>query len=314
MNSKKINYQIVQPLVTIGVASYNNARFILETLDSIAHQTYKNIEIIINDDASKDNSVEVIENWVELHPELDIIFLKSEQNQGICKALNKILRICKGKYISLIGSDDRYLPEFIEKRVSLLETSDNDTGLCYSLTYVIDTDGVRTKIDERPTPSGFLFEYLAEVRHSLCKPFTCLYKADCFKHVGLYDENLFYEDLDWFFRVSKAFKIEYFPELDTEFRVVPGSLGSKLKSEVGLKAQFEIIKKNLGVSSTADTSFKIKIKRLALATYKSNYKSLSRKMYMFYINYYHDYGIFHLFLLTFVSPVLLSKIKRIFFK
>ncbi len=260
-----------QPLVTIGVASYNNAKFVIETLDSIANQTYKNIELLINDDASTDNSVDLIAEWLKTHQEIKAMFLISKTNQGICKACNRILQNATGKYICLIGSDDRYLPEFISKRVRLLEERDSSVGLCYSMTYFIDVEGHRVGEDIRAqNPSGFIFDHITSGFGSFCKPFTNMIRRECFKSVGYYDESLIYEDWDWYLRVSKVYQILFHESIDTEYRLVPGSLGSQVYSKNGIESQFKIINKHLGHSINADLNFTNRLKGLAIKSYELN--------------------------------------------
>ena len=258
-----------QPLVTVGVASYNNSKYILETLDSIANQTYKNLEIIINDDVSTDESVALIKDWITKNPDLNIKLIINSENQGICKAGNNILKNANGKYVCLIGSDDRYLPEFIDKRVKLLESTKPEIGLCYSLSYFIDMEGNRNGVEDRPTPSGWVFNNLVDGYNSLCKPFTCLIKKDCFDKVGFYDESLMYEDFDWFLRATREYEVLFFNSYDTEYRSVPGSLGKKLNSHEGSLSNIAIISKHLGYSKITDLYFRKRLLRLALKAYKN---------------------------------------------
>ena len=297
-------------LVTVGVASYNNASYIIETLNSIANQTYKNIEVLINDDASTDNSVVLIKGWIQEHPEIQTTLFLNQTNQGICKAGNNILRNAKGKYVCLIGSDDRYMPEFVEKRINLLEETDELTGFCYSLTYVINTEGERTGIDTRPTPSGYVFENMTSRFDSLCKPFTCLVKASCYQKIGYYDETLLFEDLDWLLRATKEYKALYLDSVDTEFRVVPGSLGTKLSSQAGMISQLSIIKKHLGYSSETDKNFRMRLWKLAMDSYKCQLPA-SREILNVSINYYNGVKEALLYLLTFIPAKWLIKAKHI---
>ena len=262
----------VQPLVTVGVLSYNNAKYVIDTLESIANQTYKNIEILVNDDASTDDSVEVITKWINKHSELNIRFFQSQVNQGLCKACNNILRNSQGKYICLIGSDDRYLPAFIEKRVELLENTEPEVGFCYSTTYLIDKKGDRCGVETRPIPSGWVFIDLVKGFASLCKPFTCLIKKSCFEKIGFYDENLLYEDFDWFLRATKKFEVLFLNSFDTEYRIVPGSLGTKLNSNEGFLSNVAIIRKHLGYNKISDYYLRRRLFRLAYNAYRSDLK------------------------------------------
>jgi len=298
-----------QPLVTIGVASFNNARFVLDTLDSIANQTYKNIELLINDDASTDNSVDLISEWIKVHHEINVRFFISQTNQGICKSGNKILKSAAGKYICIIGSDDRYLPEFIEKRVNFLENTDAEIGLCYSLTYIINTNGVREGIDKRPTPSGEVFISMSKQHSSLCKPFTCLIKKTCYQKIGYYDETLIYEDLDWLLRAAKEYKILYFDSLDSEFRVVPGSLGSKLSTQEGMISQLSIVKKHLGYSKETDKYFRVRLRKLAMIAYKNGLPAM-KDILKCSIFYYKGIVEAFFYILTHVPIIWLIKVKH----
>ena len=85
--------EINLPLVTIGVASYNDGKYIKETLDSILEQSYQNIEIIINEDCSTDNSLEVINDWLNNHnTNTNVQLLINEKNKGLCNSLNNIIK------------------------------------------------------------------------------------------------------------------------------------------------------------------------------------------------------------------------------
>ena len=92
------------PLVTIICTSYNHAKFIEQSLNSVINQRYKNIELIIADNASEDNSVEVIENWLKNHN--GIKFIKNESNLGITRSFNKAVKYANGTFLmDLSGAD-----------------------------------------------------------------------------------------------------------------------------------------------------------------------------------------------------------------
>lgn len=113
-------------LVTIIVASYNAEKYIEETLESCINQSYKFIQIIIADDCSKDNSVEIIESWLndkkETHPDIECIFVRSQENRGIPANFNNGLKHAKGKWIKCIGSDDILLNDAVEKFIQELNS------------------------------------------------------------------------------------------------------------------------------------------------------------------------------------------------
>ncbi len=263
------------PLVSIGVGSYNNARFIRETLNSIAAQTYQNIEIIINDDCSTDNSIEVIENWISEHRNLEIVLLKNDQNRGLCKSINNMLSIYKGDYLCLIASDDKYLPDFVMTRVNHLKSTSDQVGICYSKSFLIDEhDSKRIGTEERHFwPSGYIFEKICGLDGSFCKPFTAMVKRSVYEVVGKYDESLLFEDIDFFLKVSRSFRIDFLDVLDTEYRIVKGSLGTQVYSNKGLVSLSKIIIRNFGVSKEADLLLAKRLRKVALKKMELDEKS-----------------------------------------
>ena len=91
-------------LVTIICLCYNQEEFVLESLESVISQDYNQIELIIVDDCSTDNSKIVIENWLLNFPQIQ--FIANNTNLGNTKSFNKALKLAKGKYIIDLAADD----------------------------------------------------------------------------------------------------------------------------------------------------------------------------------------------------------------
>src|SRR6478672_937834 len=128
------------PLVTAFVGCYNHSRFVEECLDSVRQQTYPKLQVIIFDDCSKDNSVSVIENWLKEH-QLDWQFITHTRNIGICASFNEVLRLARGKYISVVAADDVWLPDKTSRQVEMMEQMPGDVGVLYSDALQIDENG-----------------------------------------------------------------------------------------------------------------------------------------------------------------------------
>lgn len=129
-------------LVSVLIPSYNHENYVQKTIKSIIKQTYKNIELIVIDDGSKDNTFEKI---LEMKPECEkrfsnVIFQKKE-NEGTCKTFNKLLSLAKGEYIYIIASDDLAKPQAIEKEINFLNKN-NDYALCVGDNDIIDENDV----------------------------------------------------------------------------------------------------------------------------------------------------------------------------
>lgn len=99
---------------------YNCASTLKEALESLLHQTYQNFEVIMCDDGSTDNTLQIAQQYVKEYPE-KFILLKNGKNLGLNKTLNKCLYQAKGEYIARMDGDDISLPERFEKEVDMLD-------------------------------------------------------------------------------------------------------------------------------------------------------------------------------------------------
>ncbi len=110
----------LKPLVSVVIVTYNSSKFIIETLDSVKEQTYSNIELIISDDYSKDNTIELCEQWRSEHCKRfrRIQIIKSEKNTGISANGNRGFLASKGLWIKGLAGDDLIIPTAIEEFVN----------------------------------------------------------------------------------------------------------------------------------------------------------------------------------------------------
>ena len=112
------------PLVSMVVVTYNQAKYLPQTLKSLIDQDYDNFEIIIADDASTDGTQEVILDFAKSHPEVIRPLLHS-QNLGVTGNCNSALKLCRGEFIAFAGGDDLYEPNKISAQVQwFLENPD----------------------------------------------------------------------------------------------------------------------------------------------------------------------------------------------
>lgn len=127
-------------LVSIITPSYNTAKYIEETIQSVINQTYTNWEMIIVDDCSTDNTDEVVSKYL-VDPR--IRYLKNEKNSGAAVSRNYALREAKGKWIAFLDSDDLWSPDKLEKQIMFMKEHDYH----FSYTNYIE-------IDEQSLPNG----------------------------------------------------------------------------------------------------------------------------------------------------------------
>jgi len=121
------------PLVSVVVITYNSSATVLETLDSIKYQTYKNIELIITDDASKDNTIDVCRSWLNKNSSrfISTQLITSSINTGVSGNANRGFFTCNGEWIKIIAADDRLLPECLNTNVAYINKNPNH-GIVFS--------------------------------------------------------------------------------------------------------------------------------------------------------------------------------------
>jgi len=217
-----------QPLVTVITVCYNHARFVVECLESIRQQTYHHTQLIIIDDCSQDGSVEIIRDWIDRH-QVECTFIAHERNRGLCPTLNEALRLAKGKYISLIATDDVWMFNKTELQVELMEQLPQSVGVVYADALQIDEQGNllpktfhEAHLNVFPYPEGDLLATL--IRHNFIPAMATLIRRSCYEKVGLYDERLCYEDWDMWFRISQYFQFAFSPNIAAKYRIVSTSL------------------------------------------------------------------------------------------
>lgn len=105
-----------QPLVSVPVITYNSSRTVLETLDSIKAQTYQNIELIVSDDCSTDNTVELCRHWIEQNKSRFVRteLLSVEKNTGVAGNCNRAGVACQGEWVKGIAGDDILMPNCVQ--------------------------------------------------------------------------------------------------------------------------------------------------------------------------------------------------------
>ena len=125
-------------LVSAIIPTYNSVNYISEAINSVLNQTYKNCEIIVVDDGSTDNTRKTVENYIRKYPHKIKYFY--QENKGPSAARNKGIKEARGNYIAFLDSDDLWLPDKLEKQISLF-MKDVSLKLTYCGGYYEDEEG-----------------------------------------------------------------------------------------------------------------------------------------------------------------------------
>jgi glycosyltransferase involved in cell wall biosynthesis len=211
---------VIDPLVTVVIPSYNHSKFVGKTIDSIVAQTiFDQIELIIIDDGSKDNSIKVIERKLSEYPDANIIFRKRE-NRGLCRTLNESLGLSRGKYFSYIGSDDWLAPQKIERQMAAMAASGENTAACYTDTFIVDQDDnvLDTYGRQYDYRGGDIYHDLVEMRIQPPSP-TNMFLKEALLSIGGFVPHYFIEDKDTWIKIAKIYRIAYVDEPLAYFRM-----------------------------------------------------------------------------------------------
>jgi glycosyltransferase involved in cell wall biosynthesis len=205
-------------LVTVGVALYNHEKYIIECLESIVKQSYTNIELIVINDGSSDNSFEVAKNYLDNQNYNKNYKIITRSNKGMCNTLNEIAEQAKGKYISFIGSDDYWMLNKIEDQVNYLENNP-DIILVHSNSIKVDENCKEIGLLDYSSKknSGDMFESLILGSGGINTP-SHLYKTEIYSKIGFYDSSFKFEDIDFWLRLTKEYRIGYIDKIHTFYR------------------------------------------------------------------------------------------------
>lgn len=127
-------------LVSVLMGSYNHEKYLAEAIESVLNQTFKDFELIVVDDSSKDSSQKIIEQYKIKDPRIRAFY--HEKNMGIAKSANQALAEANGKFIAFIGSDDVWVPFKLEKQLKLIKY--NEDKILWSEAEIIDAAGSAT--------------------------------------------------------------------------------------------------------------------------------------------------------------------------
>jgi len=233
-----------QPLVSIIVITYNSSKYVLETLESAKAQTYQNIELIISDDCSTDNTVEICRQWLEENKERFVRtkLITVEKNSGIPANCNRGVRASKGEWVKLIAGDDALKKKCINdnisivlsnNKISILQTNvdyynDNFKSSNFIKTSSVETNPFFTKTNNADDQYRMIIYGNKVIAPSI------FIKRDVINNVGGYDEDIpLMEDLSFWSKITKnGYRISYNNAVTVNYR---------LHSQSATKGEFNIM-------------------------------------------------------------------------
>ncbi|MFT4049388.1 MAG: glycosyltransferase family 2 protein [Solirubrobacterales bacterium] len=177
------------PTVSVCIPTYNYARFLPRTIGSVLDQTYDDLEVIVVDDASTDDTDEVMERYAD---DPRVSYVKNDPNLGLFKNFNHCASLARGRYLKFLCADDWLDPRYLERTVPLLE-ADQRIGLVTNSHVLTDVDENPVTIEYAPfggrdrIPSQDAVDMLIRWHYPLGRPTNVVIRRELFDRVGGFD-------------------------------------------------------------------------------------------------------------------------------
>ena len=202
-----------KPLVSVTVITYNSSKYVLETLDSIKAQTYKRIELIISDDCSSDNTVELCENWLQENRSRfsNVKMVTSHVNTGIVGNKNRALENCYGEWVKGIAGDDKLLSNCIEDYLNYIHSCKFNITAIHGNIKIYKKSFEEKNLVEIRDYSNDIFnfsettaqdQYELLLRKNYIGAPSVMIKRQTIQDVGGYNEKFYFEDLPMWLQLT----------------------------------------------------------------------------------------------------------------
>lgn len=203
---------MTMPLVTVAICTYNAERYLALTLDSVQTQTYTNMEIVLVDDGSRDNTLAVIERYASNDSRIRWF---AKAHEGLPAARSFAFAQSRGEWIAIIDADDICYPERLSKQTEIAQTNPS-AGLVFCDTHHIDSSGniLRTHLSQfdlppSPIPKGIASSLLI-TQGCYVDTEACFIRRSLVDRLGAFDESLRYAcDYDYFIRAGLVCDFAY---------------------------------------------------------------------------------------------------------
>lgn len=214
-----------KPKISVIMPNYNGEKYLVEAIESILNQTYRDFEFIIIDDGSTDNSVKIIKKYAQKDKRIKL--LTNKKNLGLIKSLNKGLKIAKGKYIARMDSDDISLPKRLDIQFNFLEGNKNIFLLGTSFEF-IDSEGGKLFNKINNYNSDIILKKMKE--KSMVHHPTVMFRNE--KSVYYREKAIYCEDRDlWLRLLRKGKKMRVIPDILLKYRIRKESICNSKNSQ-----------------------------------------------------------------------------------
>lgn len=210
--------------VSVIIPVYNVERYIGRTIDSVLAQEWKDIEIVLVDDCSEDNSAKIIQSYISGHS--NIIYHLQEKNQGAAVARNKALELATGRYVAFLDGDDEWCHDKLKRQLSFM--AENNAAISCTALDTID-ESSKPLGNIRPVDKEISYSYL--LYNTMMATSTVIVDRKITGDFGMPLRRGGQDYATWLMLMREGIKCYGLNEVLSHYRVLPNSLSSnKLKS------------------------------------------------------------------------------------
>jgi GT2 family glycosyltransferase len=247
-----------RPAVSVLLTTYRHEAYVEQALDSVAAQTFQDLELIITDDCSQDGTAERIRGWLA-RTGYTARFIHNTRNMGICAVRNQALALARGTYVCGLAGDDWYEPDRLERQHGFFSSLPEDVAFVYSDVRMLDpVDAVLEPSFLQhylgpgvAPPEAAIFERL--LRGNFLPGLGVMIRRSALDSIGGYDESLAYEDYDMWLRLAHAYAVRFFPGVVANYRVLPTSMShSEAWKQKLATSTLSILSRWVGVEPSQD--------------------------------------------------------------
>ena len=213
------------PAISVIIPAYNSQNTILSTIESVQKQSFSNLEILVIDDGSQDETVEVVNSIED-----ERIKVKSFQNGGVSLARNRGISLAKGEYIAFMDADDLWTSDKLELQLTALEKHP-EAALAYSWTYIMSEDGEKVHKCHPIYHQGDVYKELLIYNFLLSPGSNILVRKAAIDSTGDFDTSLsHYEDWDFCLRLAINWYFVVVPKYQVFYRQSSNSASSNIEA------------------------------------------------------------------------------------
>lgn len=195
--------------ISVVIPLYNKQNAIARTMESVFHQTVTNFEVVVVDDGSKDNSLQVVQ--AIQNPRLRIIH---KENGGVSSARNRGIKEAKGEFIALLDGDDLWEPTFLEEIVKMIDDFPKSAIWGVSIAFIKNGRLYKWNQGLGEGYRGYIENYFGTTHNDLYCSSSVVIRREVFDKVGYFDERISSsEDLDMWYRIILHYPIAFYDKI-----------------------------------------------------------------------------------------------------